>query len=130
LKQIGSSENLKDFTTEKNKKKRKSSAKTKVEKFSRINPLKNATSLLKFYRNFLKANNSKIVFCNFESEISHAGEILDEVNKGDCDERFLRSWMSYFIETKLKGENFRNQYKTSIGELKKTYCDYKVRYIG
>ena len=129
-KQIGSSENLKDFTTEKNKKKRKPSAKTKVEKFSRINPLKNATSLLKFYRNFLKANNSKIVFCNFESEISHAGEILDEVNKGNCDERFLRSWMSYFIETKLKGENSRNQYKTSIGELKKTYCDYKVRYIG
>ena len=102
----------------------------KLETFKSLEPLKNATSLFQYYKSVIKSKNNNAQFHEYSTELNISAQILDKIKESNQDEEFLKSWILYFVEMKLKGNNALNKEKTSLSELFKTYDDYNGKYIG
>ena len=105
-------------------------AEAKLETFKSLDGLKNATSLFQYYRAIIKSKNNDAQFHEYSVELNTSAQILDKLKESNHDEDFLKSWILYFAEIKLKGNNALNKDKTSLSELFKTYSDYNGKYIG
>ena len=105
-------------------------AEAKFETFKSLEPFKNATSLFQYYKTMIKSKNSKAKFHEYQVELSIAAQILDSMKSCNQDEEFFKSWILFFVELRLKGNNAENKDKTSLRALYKTYEEYNGRYIG
>jgi len=105
-------------------------AETNFETFKKIDPMENVNSFIRYYRSVVKDQYPNAEFYDFISESNIASLIMDDILESGQDKDFLRSWMSFYAETKLKGNNMRNKEKTSLKSLKETYEEYSSRYIG
>jgi hypothetical protein len=98
--------------------------------FKSLEPLKNSTSFYQYYRAIVKSKDQTAEFHEYKVELGTAAVILDTVKEANHNEMFLRSWIGYFIDLKLKGNNIKNKDKTSLRALQKTYDEYNNKYIG
>ena len=105
-------------------------AKTKFDTFVSIEPLKNANSFCQYYRSLIKSTDKDAKFHEYKIETPPAAVILDKLKESNKDEDFVRSWILFYVESKLKGNNIRNRDKTSLRTFQKTYDEYSSRYIG
>jgi hypothetical protein len=102
----------------------------KFETFTDIDPLKNSTSFFRYYRSVIKSQDQTAEFNDYQVELQPAAGILDKLKNDNQDEIFLRSWILFYAELKLKGNNIKNKEKTSLNAFQKTYEEYNNRYIG
>jgi hypothetical protein len=102
----------------------------KFETFKDNEPLKNSTSFFQYYRSIVKTQNNEAEFHEYKVELNHAALILDKLKEANQDEAFLRSWILYFVELKLKGNNAKNKDRTSLKSLFDTYTEYNGKYVG
>jgi len=102
----------------------------KFETFKSLEPMKDSKSLVQFYRSVVKSKYGDAQFHEYRVEVRHAGVILDTIKGSGHDEEFLKSWILFFAESKLKGHNSKSKDKTSLKSLQETYSDYNSRYIG
>ena len=118
--------------TNKRKKKRIpiKGALAEFETFKDCDPMKNANSFCQFYRSLVKSKNDGAQFDDFRTESQPAATILDKIKGNGQNEVFLRSWILFYVDSKLKGNNIKNKQKTSLRSFEKTYDEYNSRYIG
>jgi len=114
------------------KQKRNKSLLAKSSSFEILEPLKDATSLVKYYRLMIKKTNTAAKFEEnaFVSECRFAAQILDDINSNNRDEKFLRMWIYNYITNSLKGDNITKTEKTSIYAFRKTFNTFNVNYYG
>jgi hypothetical protein len=132
ISEIGDDGNIVSVVSEKRKRKRrpKKGELAKVEKFKRSNPLKDSSSLVRYYRSILKDLSGDVKFGRFENDVQFAASILDQMKNDNYDETFFFSFAKFFFETKLKGNNITDYRRTSMENIKNIYSYYKERYIG
>ncbi len=70
-----------------------------------INPLQNAKDFVVYYRQcIMSATGGRVKFENFELDAPIAAQILDKlIIMGKADKIFIRAWIKYFFDQKLKG---------------------------
>jgi len=104
----------------------------KVEHFQSVDPFKNATQFVKFYRSIIREQNNEAKFFDMISEANDATYILDAMIKHNRngDKKFLRMWIYHFYSTYLKGNNVYKTEKTSVKELFKTLDAFDASYYG
>jgi len=100
------------------------------ETFKNLDPMKNVNSFFQFYRTLVKSKNDGAQFDDFRTESQPAAIILDKIKVNGQNEDFLRSWILFYVDSKLKGNNIKNKQKTSLRSFEKTYEEYNSRYIG
>lgn len=121
--------------TKKTRKKREKipvvDAVAEFEKFKKVDPLENAKQFVMFHRSSLKTKLPQCKFYAIELEVKDAALVLDLMRQNNKFEKdFLISWINYYIEVYLKGNNAMKEEKTSIDALKKTFQEYSNKYIG
>lgn len=102
----------------------------KVTDFESVDPFKNCNSFIKYYTSVIRTKNRDAKFNTYDVERIHAMGVLDMMILNNRDSiRFLKGWIIYFAETRLKGDTATNREKTSIRTFKETFGEYNSKYI-
>ena len=102
----------------KTKKKVKSKGDSKPKAYTYggdVNPFKNSKEFVKYYRSILYYFDSKVKFENFAVDVQVAGKIMDSLGEKDRKNKtFLKAWIRYYKDHKLKGLKIYNTKHTSL----------------
>lgn len=102
----------------------------KFDTFKSVDPMKNSNDFIRFYRSVVTLKCPGAQFHDYKFEFVNSSLILDMLKNDEHNEDFLRSWILFYVETKLKGNNSKQKDKTSLKSFKDTYEEYNTRYIG
>jgi hypothetical protein len=94
----------------------------------KINPFKDAPSLVYYYRYYLSIKSSESpTFSIYHSDVTYAGKILDDLSEmGKKDNiNFLNGWILYYLENHLKGTRISKVDYTAMDQFHKTLSKYK-----
>lgn len=104
-----------------------------------IDPFKDSFRFVGYYRAFLRsslakkprfANDEKLKFASFESDVVFAGIILDLLHESKSKNKaFLDTWITDYFENKLSGKKIRHVDKTSMRAFKDSFAEFKLRYM-
>ena len=104
-----------------------------THKFEEADPFANAKTFVSFYRSIVAsyAKGKKVDFPSHGADRQYASSAMDDlIDSGrDDDVEFLREWIKYYAEFKLKGDDFENYNKTSVRSFSKTLDEYKQKHI-
>ena len=100
--------------------------------FADSDPFKNPTAFVSFYRSIIRSYaNGKTEFPSHGADREYASIVMDAmIDIGrEKDVEFLREWIKYFGNFKLKDRDFEDYKKTSIRQFSKTLEEYKKKHI-
>lgn len=100
--------------------------------FESIDPFKNTKTFVSFYRSIIRSYGDMIVeFPGHGADREYAARTMDSlIDIGrEKDLVFLRAWIKYYAEYKLKGDDFENYNKTSIRSFNGTLEEYQKKHI-
>lgn len=104
-----------------------------MNKFEDSDPFANAKEFIAFYRSIVRsyAGSQQVGFPAHGADRQYASVVMDElIDAGrECDSEFLRAWIKYYAEFKLKDDDFGNLNKTSIRSFSKTLGEYQTKHI-
>jgi hypothetical protein len=106
-------------------------AETVQTTFKQLNPFSNCNDFINYYREVIKSHNDNAAFYPLSSERTNATKIMDCLieNGKVSDMDFLRSWIRYYIQSYLHGNNIYKKDKTSLSNFQKTFEMYNKKYF-
>jgi len=99
--------------------------------FTAIDPFSNCNDFIRYYKEVIRSYNGNAKFYKPDSERIFATKIMDLLIQNGKNENidFLRSWIRYYIQSDLQGNNVYKEDKTSLSNFAKTFKDYQGKYF-
>lgn len=99
--------------------------------FLAVDPFKDVNNFVGFYRAAIYLTDRGAKFFPYSTELHYASQILDILHDNEReDKRFLKSWIGFYIEKSLKGNNMYKEDNTSLKKLKESFEEYNNRYVS
>jgi hypothetical protein len=99
--------------------------------FTALDPFSNCNNFIRYYKEVIKTYNSDAKFYPPDTERVSATKIMDLlVQNGKSDDSdFLSSWIRYYIQSYLQGNNVYKKERTSLENFQKTFQTYEGKYF-
>jgi len=96
-----------------------------------FDPFLNCNNFIRYYNEVINSYNGEAKFYPIDTERDSAAKVMDLlIQNGKAEDvDFLRSWIRYYIQSYLQGNNIYKKERTSISNFQKTFKSYEGKYF-